>query len=342
MKALTRNWLAKLGSLLFAILIWYFVSTSQNTQASSEYSVPVVYDGLQKDQVVRGAPANVLVKVIGFRDQLSRLSAENFSAVIDFNNTEGSYEKDILVVQPQGITVVSVTPATALGTVESIEQVTVPVETSLLGQVPEDMKVSLTTSLSEAKVLGISSSLKEVAKVIASIPVREGDQQISLFAANADNVPIRDSTITVSPSSITVSLSYEAILYTRQVPINLEDVLDMFESATIGLSNVALSQTSLTLIGPKDVLSTINSVNVSVEPITSEITTGTYTLKVTPILPRTVTTTDIVTLELSLVVLPEPTEELPDGENNDSARTSIWRSDLKETRFAGQVLRQQT
>ncbi len=341
MRFLTRNLPAKLGSVLFALVIWYFISTSQNTQASSEFTVPVVYDGLGNEQVVRGAPVNVLVKVIGLKDQLNRLNAENFSAVIDFSNTEGAYEKEILVVQPQGITIAGVTPATAIGTVESIARKTVPIETSLLGSVPEDVKASIRSSALEARVLGVSSSLEQISKVIASVPVGEGEHVVSLFAATADNVPIRDSTITVSPSSITTTVDYEAVLFSKQVSINLGDIEDMFQSANIGLSNVALSQDYLTLIGPKDSLNNLNSVDINVEPLTGEITGGEYTLKVEPILPEGVVSKESVTLNITLVTLPEiqPLEEVPGGALNDPSSTTIRRSGFKEASLFNNLFR---
>ncbi|MCA9835500.1 MAG: hypothetical protein KC422_01235 [Trueperaceae bacterium] len=340
MSFLTRNWLAKLGSLLFAVVIWYFISASQNTQASTEFEVPVNYVGLGNEQVVRGAPASVRVEVLGLKEQLNRLSSENFSAEIDFSNTEGAYEKDIFVVPPQGLRLVKITPATALGTVENIERKTVPIETSLLGNGTENIKARITTTVLEARVIGVSSSLEKVSKVIASVPDTEGDHVITLFAADANNVPVKDSSITVSPTTISAKVSYETVYYSKRVAINLGDVLDMFQSTNLGLSNVTLSQDRITLLGPKNALQDINSVNINVEPITGELTEGVYTLTVIPILPEGISSPDTVTLEINLVALPEETpQDAPDGDVNDSASTPFWRSGLKEARLFDNLFR---
>jgi YbbR domain-containing protein len=328
-RKMSNNWLAKLGALVCAVLLWLFVTSSNNVEASSEFTLPVVYNGIKAEQIVRGAPASVLVKVIGRRNQLSSLNAENFSAFIDFTGTEGSYEKNVEVVLPAGVRQVSVTPATAIGTVETITTKTVPVETSLLGLAPDNTKADLTTTLLEARVLGLSSSLEQVSKVVATVPAQEGNVVVTLFAADTNNQPIKDTTLSVSPNTIMVTVSFKPILISKRLKLSLSDAtFSAFDTAGLGLSSIKLSQDSINVIGPETILDSLEELAASVEPITTELKSGEYTLKVIPSLPEGVTATEAITLTLTLASLDEPlpTNEI-NGEPDDSARAPLRRPD---------------
>ncbi len=339
-----QNWLAKVGALVLACFLWYFVSTSENTIASSEFQVPVIYDGLEADQIARGAPASVLVRVIGQKDQLNRLTENNFSAIIDFSDTTGTYEKDISVVQPEGITVASITPATALGTVETIETKEVTIQPSLLGLAPEDQQVSITLQRTEVNVLGFSSSLERVTQVVANILPREGTQVVTLFPADASNIPIKDSTMTVSPATVSVIVRFNASLSEKEVKLNLSELTDSLNFETLGLSRLSLEKDTISVVGPKAVLDSLEEVFVTVEPITGELTAGTYTMKMIPRLPDGVTALNDVFVEIDFVALetlePDDSEivpDEPDGENNDTTSTPVRGPSTKEKSFFGRL-----
>lgn len=345
-RILSRNWLAKLGSVICAILLWLFVTSSNNVQASGEFTIPVAYNGISTDQVVRGAPASVLVKVIGRRNQLSSLTANNFSAFIDFTGTEGNYEKSIQVVLPSGVTQVSVTPATAIGSIEISTSKTVPVETSLVGLAPNDSTVQINIPIKEARVIGLSSSLEKVTKVIAIVDPTEGSSVVPLFAADRSNQPIRDSTLTVSPNSATVAVSFETILHSKRVSVALQETsLEDLNNESIGLSNLVLSQNDLQIVGPKDLIDSVDTITATVEALTGEIKTGEYTLSVQPLLPEGISTTEQLSLQLTLRVLDEPEPNNspespqdesqptngPNGVSNDSSSTTVRRPDPSQT-----------
>ena len=319
----TRNWLPKLGSLVLAILLWLFVSNSSNVDASKEFTIPVIYNGLENDQIVRGAPPSVLVNVLGKRNQLNALEPDNFSAFIDFRETDGEYEKEIQVVVPPSVDrLLSVTPETAIGTVESIATKTVPVEASLIGLAPDNKRVNITLPISEANVLGFSSSLEQVTKVIATVPADARNAAVYLFAANENNQPIRDTTLTVAPASVMVSVSYEDILFSKRVALNvLEPSFEGIPSERIQLSSIRFSQDSIEVVGPNELLEPLEEIAARVESITGELRSGEYTLEVVPELPAGVTATEIATLTLSITVLPE--EAPDDGESDDSASSAL-------------------
>ena len=322
-RIITRNWLPKLGSLVLAILLWLFVSNSSNVDASREFTIPVIYNGLENDQIVRGAPPSVLVKVLGKRNQLNALEPVNFSAFIDFRETDGEYEKDIQVVLPPGVDrLLSVTPRTAIGTVESIATKTVPVEASLIGSAPSNKQVNINLPISEANVLGFSSSLEQVTKVVATVPADASNTAVSLFAANENNQPIRDTTLTVAPASIIVSVGYEDILFKKRIALNiLEPSFEGIAPERIRLSSIQFSQDSIEVVGASELLEPLEEVAASVESITGELRTGEYTLQVVPDLPEGVTATEVATMTLSVTVLPE--EAPDDGESDDSASSTL-------------------
>ncbi len=273
---LTRNWVPKAISVVIAFLIWIFVTNSSATLTQRSLLVPLQVDGVAEDMVPVGLPASVAVSVSGPSLRVDRLVPDMLRASLDLTAVNGEFERPIVVQSPQEVRVLRVEPAEVIGFLESITSSTMAVTVSLTGQPPGDALVQATAAPASVTVTGRSQVLGRVARVLAVAPV-VGGGVARLVALDDAGVPVSD--VEFSPATVTVSVTTEDALVTRDVPIDLETV------SGPNLASVTLSQESVTLAGPPDVLAGISSVTGTVEPPTGAVDAGRYTLRVRLALP---------------------------------------------------------
>ena len=65
-----RNWIAKILSLLAAIVMWFFIMRDQNPVMEVTYTVPVQVQSLASNYIVQNAPPFVRVTLSGPRDTI--------------------------------------------------------------------------------------------------------------------------------------------------------------------------------------------------------------------------------------------------------------------------------
>lgn len=320
MKILLNNWPQKVLALSLAILAWF--SINQNTRSTSqrELSVPVTVEGRASDQIETGAPRFVNITVAGETSQVNRLRPENFDAVLDLSGLEGEYEQTIIVVPPQGVRLLNTEPDTAIGVVESIDTKTVPVETAVLGAMPDDMVLDALAEPSEVIVRGRSSTLEDIDKAVALINTRQ-EGEVTLYATNTDNRPVPE--VTLEPNTVSISLGSEPVLHTRSVPLSVSE-----PETDLVLSDFSVSQPSLEVAGAEEVLADLQSVDASVETDTTPaFTPGEYTLEVRPQLPDGVRALERVSVSFSLAAPPREPETNEDESEDDAAEEPLGEED---------------
>lgn len=294
LRVLLHAWPQKLGALLLAALIWLFVSVNDTSTTQRSLFVPIAVEGLASDSVATGLPEYVEITVAGLSGQVDRLRPDNFEAILDLTGETGSFEVPIRVLSPQGVDLRRVNPGDVIGTVEEVTEKVVPVDSVIIGGMPENTKVMVSVEPAEITVRARGSTLARVARVLAPLRPTPGERTVTPFAVNTAGQPIAD--VTLEPESIRATVREEAVLANRTLPVELETPSLSGFSITARLENPEVS-----LIGPPSVLNELERIPGTVSLPTEEPEAGGYTLPVTLELPEGVYVieTPVATVRLS-------------------------------------------
>lgn len=130
-RALTRNWIWKLASLLIAILIWMVFSGARELTMS--VSVPLQYRNLPRDlDISSDLVEQVHLSLRGSANRLSRINPASMPIVIDLRGISSAGEHTFTVNEenlklPAGVTVERVIPSQIRLHLELRKRATVPV-----------------------------------------------------------------------------------------------------------------------------------------------------------------------------------------------------------------------
>jgi YbbR domain-containing protein len=292
-RRITNNWLQKLISLLLAVLAWYLISLSDTSVSQRSLQVPVAVEGLSENQKQSGAPVTVAVIVSGRSTSVNALRPENFRATLNLSNVSGEYQQRIVVVPPQDISLVSVSPETAIGTVETISSKSIPVTVTLAGQTDANTLLRPATALQTVLATGRESVLAQVASATAFVNAVAGESSVTLFASDVAGQPVPE--ITLEPSATTVTVTATPILHSKTVPLTVAEP----DVAPLRVNTFSLSQTTLLIAGTKEQLDAVERVTGVVE--TNEtLAAGEYSLTISPQLPEGVRALETITAQFTL------------------------------------------
>jgi YbbR domain-containing protein len=309
-KRVTNNWLQKLIALLLAILAWYVVSISDTSVSQRSLQVPVEIEGLSEAQTQSGAPETVDVVVSGRSSSVNVLRPENFRASLNLEGFTGEYQQRIIVVPPQDISLVSVSPETAIGTVETINSKDVPVVVALEGQRDPNSLLNSVSSVRNVRATGRESVLAQVASATAVVTSEGGESSVTLFASDASGQPVLG--ITLEPNATTVTVTTTPILHSKTVALEVT----VPEAEGFEAENFSLSQTTLDIAGTRELIAPIETVRGVVE-LSEDAEAGDYSLPVTPQLPEGVRALETVTATFNLVAV-NPLSTSSDGETTNN------------------------
>jgi YbbR domain-containing protein len=309
-KRLTNNGLQKLIALLLAILAWYVVSISDTSVSQRSLQVPVEVEGLSEAQAQSGAPDLVDVVVSGRSSSVNVLRPENFRASLDLEGFTGEYQQRIVVVPPQDISLVSVSPETAIGTVETINSKDVPIIIALQGQRDPNALLTSVSSVQAVRATGRESVLAQVAGATAVVTATSGESSVSVFATDANGQPVQG--ITLEPTATTVTVTPTPILHSKTVTLEVSEP----EAEGLEVENFSLSQTTLNITGARELLAPLERVSGVLE-LGEDLEVGEYSLAVTPQLPEGVWGLEPVTATFTLVAV-NPLSTSSDDESTNN------------------------
>ena len=167
---LTENWVLKLISLAFAVVLWFFVIGERNLEVS--YIVPLEYQGLAKDLIIANeVPSSVSVRISGPRALLMNQSAGDISIAVDLKGLPAgvtSFKRlEESLNLPTGLRVTRISPSYVDVKLERIREKSVPVRVVLTGTpVPGFMVTKTRVEPDQVVVSGAGSELKSVSEVV--------------------------------------------------------------------------------------------------------------------------------------------------------------------------------
>jgi YbbR domain-containing protein len=276
---IVHNWPHKLGALLLALLVWWFVAVNDSPQTQASLYVPISVEGLSEDSVVTGLPDVVEVAIRGPSSLIDRLRPDNVEAVLDLAGRTGSFEAPINVLVPRGAELLRVAPKDVIGSLERVSMRTIGVEASVFGETTADRQLTLTTEPAEVTVRGLGSTLEQVSRVLAPVRAEAGSSAVQVFAADAAGQPLAG--VTMEPATVTVHATAAPVLGQVTLPVVL--IPPQVPGFTV---TARVDQPELTVIGPPTLLETLEAVTATVDITDAALQAGTHTLPVTPDLPE--------------------------------------------------------
>ena len=185
---LTRNWFAKLFSLVLATMLWITISSEANSEIG--ILIPLEYRNIPAQLEVTGDTTNTVeVRLRGPATLIREISPQDVSATVDLGGLRAGEKIVQLTPQnirsPFGIEVVRVNPSQVRLTLESTMSKTIPVVVQLLGEPPAGFEVVDTTAVPPlVEVQGPSSKVQAMESVPTAI-VRVSGKKAS-FTQNVD------------------------------------------------------------------------------------------------------------------------------------------------------------
>lgn len=171
---LTENWFLKLISLVFAMMLWFFVMGERRQEIG--FTVPLNLVNIPEGLMVANEVPNLVdVRVSGPRTVLMNLSPQDISISVDLKDLKPgvtSFKRlDERLNIPSALKVTRLSPSYIDVKLERIRQKKVPVKVLLQGEPPEGYRLGkVTASPGQVVVQGAESELKDVGEV-ATEPV---------------------------------------------------------------------------------------------------------------------------------------------------------------------------
>lgn len=167
---LFENWLLKLISLAFAIVLWFFVMSERKLEVA--HIVPLEYTGLSQELMIANeVPNSVAVRISGPRALQMNLSPGDISLSVDLKGLSAGMtsfkrlEENLNL--PSGLKVTRISPSYVDVKLERIREKEVPVRLVLNGHPATGFQVAETlVSPEKTLVTGAESELKSVSEVM--------------------------------------------------------------------------------------------------------------------------------------------------------------------------------
>lgn len=169
LRSLTENWILKLISLIFALILWFFVMGEKRQEVG--FPVPLKLENIPPGLMVANEVPNLVdVRISGPRTLLMNLSPQDISISVDLKDLKPGLTTfkrlDERLNIPSALKVTRLSPSFVDVKLERIKDKSVPVKVVLEGEVAEGYHLDGVTSNPDKVVVeGAESELKDVREV---------------------------------------------------------------------------------------------------------------------------------------------------------------------------------
>lgn len=255
MEHFKRNWVAKILSLLMAIVMWFFIMRDQNPVMEVSYTVPVQIQNLASNYIVEDIPEAVRVTLSGPRDTIISMRQDQLKAYIDAAGVGvGQNNVTIHFNPPAGMTVTNIKPENITMQVDEYAEKTVPVEIIPVGKLSDDIALkSVTIIPKEVTVSGRKQQVMATARVIIKVNVDGKTENFSTVEA-LEAWDVNGNVLNVHTTPALGQVQYELNLLRKEraVPVTVSTVGDVAEGYEV--KNITVTPTQLTISGRSEVV----------------------------------------------------------------------------------------
>jgi YbbR domain-containing protein len=175
---LTRNWFLKLLSLVFALVLWFFVMGEQKLEVG--YVVPLELKNVPPGMMVANeVPSLVDVRISGPRTLLTNLRPKDISLSVDLRDLQPGLTSFKRLEErlniPSVLKVTRLSPSFVDVKLERVKEKSVPIRAVLSGTPAEGCRIgAVQISPSKVVVEGAESELKDINEVVTEEVEVEG------------------------------------------------------------------------------------------------------------------------------------------------------------------------
>ena len=264
----TRKKIAKIVSVLAALMLWFFVMNDQNPMMDRTVSVPLTVLNAPSDAKVTESDDSVHIKLRGQRSAFAAMSSDDLKAVVTLDNVEeGKNSVRVHAVVPQGLEVESVSPETITFVIDPIITSDKSVSLIRAGGAPQGMAVSsVTAEQSYVEISGPRTAVNSVAQVIGYVGItpqntQDFDLNVPLTAVNDAGRSVDE--VSVEPRAVNVHVEMARGL-SRKV-VSIKPVFEGSVDKDFVVTNVTVDPVRLEIAGDAQQIEKIMSINT--EPI---------------------------------------------------------------------------
>lgn len=220
-----KNLPLKIISLILAISFWMIIITSQQTpfQFAEELDIKA-FNLSERLSIVTPLP-KVKIKIVTNKENLAKLTKQNFEAYIDLRNIkDGKHVLNVSVApKTPNVTVASISPSQVTVDIENIAQKPVPIAVSAKGSPADGYKIEkLEPHANRAQIKGAESLVKKISEVKA-IAYLEGTEdlnfqkEIILQAFDSAGAEIKE--ISIEPRTIKMDVGISQTIQQKSIAI---------------------------------------------------------------------------------------------------------------------------
>jgi YbbR domain-containing protein len=164
------NWILKLVSLAFAVVLWFFVMGESRMEVN--HIVPMEYENLPEGLMIASeVPTSAAIRISGPRALQTNLSPGDINLSVDLEDLPAgvtSFKRlDETLNIPSGLKITRISPSYVDVKLEKVRERSVPVKVILTGNpAPGFMVKSVMAEPAKVTVSGAESELKSVSEVV--------------------------------------------------------------------------------------------------------------------------------------------------------------------------------
>ena len=282
-----RNVLAKISSIVAAVLLWIVVMDNQNPVIEGSYTVPLSFTEVPEGYKVLHNDQSIRVNLRGPRSYFVNYESKDCRAYCNLNGLEeGDHEVKIEAKFPQGFELVSVTPNQTQIKLDPYIERQMPADLIVTGAAGANATVTKVTQSSDVvTVIGSRTAAESVTRVIGYVGLSGNKEdfslQVPMTAINEDGRALQD--VRVVPSFMNVEVKITLGLMKKAVPIEPDVVID----EGLEIEKITLDPEQIEIAGQELIVSPIDKIKT--QTITVPLGEKTFKQTVNLIIPTGVT-----------------------------------------------------
>lgn len=261
---ISKELLYKISSLLFAVLLWFFVTNVQNPIMETTFSISVNYYGLQEGLVTGDKPQNVDIKVKGQRNLITSLGAKDFKATVDLSQAKiGDGNYPVQVPMPDGVELVSRKPSSINLRIDTFTEKQLDIVVKIINTAAQGYS-SFEPVLTPSKVVvrGARKTLESIEAAQITVDLNQAMDNLALSLPvsllDKDGNAFPENFVEMSPKSVQVFVPV-----IQNVPVktvSIKPVLEGKPREAWQVSRVVSEPETIKITGPLDTLMNIDQI----------------------------------------------------------------------------------
>lgn len=190
-RTIKHNFIAKLMSVVFAVVLWLFVMENENPTIERNFTLPIEVANADGDYDYTLAKKNVKIRIAAKRIYFATLNTEKMRATIDLSGagTSGTIEAPILIEIPKGYESVEKTTDKVRVTLDPYVIVPIMVDIKERGSSQDMLRVaSIEKSENMKEIKGIAKNTAKVHRLVGYVDLigkdADFEQSVILIPVN--------------------------------------------------------------------------------------------------------------------------------------------------------------